>query len=165
MTGYAIFLEVSRHLLVGCVGLEECPSPSIAPQTTIWESVLFVLDHHEPLDHCRGPIRITCGHLSVISSVDFFYQYGSICKLSILPVILRRSRRRVDHVQLISRRIKNRPRSKCLIVVSVVSWLANISCLVYQFIAVEAAGIWGAAGLLRVDEPVARQDDEREDDK
>src|SRR5258708_28260083 len=112
MTGYAMCLEVIRHLLVGCVGLEECPSPSIAPQTTIWESVLFVLDHHEPLNHCRSPIRITCGHLSVISCENFFYQYGSISKLSILPEILRRARRRVHHVQLISPRIKNRPRSK-----------------------------------------------------
>src|SRR5260370_36819608 len=101
MTGYAIFLEVSRHLLVGCVGLEECPSPSIAPQTTLCESVLFVLDHYEPLNHCLSPIRITCGHLPVISCENSFYQYGSTCKLSILPLLLTRARRREHHVQLI----------------------------------------------------------------
>src|SRR5215467_7316715 len=52
---YAVFLVIDRHLLVGHVGLEECPSPSITPQGVIGISILVILDHDEPHLCARGP--------------------------------------------------------------------------------------------------------------
>src|SRR5215469_3854000 len=83
MTGYAIFLEVSRHLLVGCVGLVKRPSPSITPQWVFWETVFVILDHDEPLYLRSGPMRVACRHLSVIRLHYFFHHHHAIGKLPI----------------------------------------------------------------------------------
>src|SRR5215471_8489910 len=72
VTPHAVFLVIDRHLLVGRVGLEECPSPSITPQGVTGISILVILDHHEP-DLCsRGPMCIAGSHLSVIGSEHLF---------------------------------------------------------------------------------------------
>ena len=48
MTAEAILFEVGCDLLIGRIGFEKCPSPSVTPQRVIWEPILGVLDHHEP---------------------------------------------------------------------------------------------------------------------
>src|SRR5262249_5900998 len=68
VTPHAVFLVIDRHLLVGRVGLEECPSPSITPQWVIGISILVILDHDEPHLCSRGPMGIAGSQLSVIGS-------------------------------------------------------------------------------------------------
>jgi hypothetical protein len=40
MTTQAVFLEVSRDLLMGCVGLEECPAPSVIPKGVVGKPIV-----------------------------------------------------------------------------------------------------------------------------
>src|SRR5260370_33601770 len=163
MTGYAIFLEVSRHLLIGCVGFVKRPSPSIAPQGVIWKAVFFILDHDEPHYRSRSPTRITCRHLSVMRLECLFHHHRAIRELSIFAVILSRARRGVSDVHLIPRRIDPPPCSKLLVLVSIVGRLTNVPGFVGQFKAVEGRGLWGR-GFLGVDEQ-ASQEDERKSEK
>jgi len=100
----------------------------------------------------------------VIRFIYFFHQHRPIGKLSVIPEILSRTKRGVSEVHLVSIRIEHYPCSKYFVMTSIVRRLANISCFIDRFIAVKA-GRSGAAGLLRADKLIARQDDEHENDK
>src|ERR1051326_6290806 len=100
MTAEAVLLVVSSNLLVGCIRLVESPSPSIAPQRIAWVASFFVFDHDEPHLRPFGPMHVTSRHLTVISCEYFFDQHSSVRELSILKVVLSRSRRRVGVMQI-----------------------------------------------------------------
>src|SRR6185369_15178954 len=67
--------------------------------------------------------------------------------------------------------IKHEPCSKYFEMISVVSWLTNISCFIDQFIPIKSASrfgsgaFWRAAGLLGADCLVASQDEDDEKEK
>ena len=85
MTAEAVLFEAGCNLLVGRIGFEKCPSPSITPQRVIGEPILGVLDHHEPhYGLIRSPTGVTCRQLGVIGRERFFNEYGSIGELAVL---------------------------------------------------------------------------------
>src|SRR5215472_15259011 len=106
MTTLAVLLVVSRDLLIGCVGLEKCPSPSITPERVVRKAVLIVLDHDEPHFGFRGPMCITGRHRAMISSKDFLHQNRSIRELPVLSVVLGGTWRCVGHMHLLALRIE-----------------------------------------------------------
>src|SRR6478672_10270116 len=67
----AVFFEVSCDLLIGRVGLEERPSPSIAPQRIAGMASFLVFDHHEPDFGSRSPMYVPGRQFPVISCIDF----------------------------------------------------------------------------------------------
>src|SRR5262249_16416524 len=96
----AVFFKVSCDLVIGGVGLEKCPSPSIPPQRIAGMASFFVFDHHEPHFRSRGPMYVPGRHFPVICCIDFFNQDGSLSKLPVFAVVLSRARRCVCVVQL-----------------------------------------------------------------
>ena len=50
---------VSCQLFVGRIGLEKRPTPSIAPQFVVGETVFCILDLHEPHFYVLSLVRIT----------------------------------------------------------------------------------------------------------
>src|SRR5258708_6392375 len=126
----AVFLVVRCDLLVGRVGLEQRPSPSITPQRVVGIASFFVFDHDEPHLCSRSPMCVTRCHLSVVGSEDFFDQDCAVGKLPLLSVILSRTGRGVGEVHLIALRVEHGICSERLVVVSVVAGLANVSRLV-----------------------------------
>src|SRR6266853_3593972 len=122
----AVFLVVRCDLLVGRVGLEQRPSPSITPQRVAGIASLFAFDHDEPHLCSRGPMCVTRCHLSVVGSEDLFDQDGTVRKLPILSVILSRTGRGVGEVHLVSLRIQHCICPKHLVMVAIISWLLNI---------------------------------------
>src|SRR5262245_3601007 len=102
MTTQAVLLVVSCNLLIGCIRLVQRPAPSIAPQWIAGIASFFVFHHDEPYLCPFGPMHLAGRHLTVLGSENFFNQDGSICKLSILAVVLSCPRRcvRVVHVGL-----------------------------------------------------------------
>src|SRR5579884_84420 len=138
MTAQAVLFEAGCDLLVGCIGFEKCPSPSITPQRVIGEPTLGVLDHHEPDDGIRSPTRVTRRKFGVIGHECFFNEYGSIGELAVLSVILSRTRRSVGNVHFsVAIGTGGSVGSEELVKVPVVRWLANIPCLIDQIEAVE----------------------------
>src|SRR5436853_6168965 len=96
MTAEAVLFEAGCDLLIGRIGFEKCPSPSITPQRVIGEPILGVLDHHEPhYGLIRSPTGVTCCHVGVIGRERVFNQYGPIGELAGLSVVLSRARRSV----------------------------------------------------------------------
>src|SRR5512147_2057563 len=138
MTAKAILFVAGCDLLIRRIGFEKCPAPSITPQRVIREPVLGVLDHHEPDDGVRSPMRITSRKVGVIGHECFFNEYGSIGELAVLSIILSRTRRSVGNVHFsVTVGTGGSIGSEILISVSNVHWLANIPCLVDQVVAVE----------------------------
>ena len=139
MTAEAVLFKAGCDLLIGRIGFEKCPSPSITPQRVIGEPVFAVLDHHEPhYGLIRSPTGVACSHLSVIGRERFFNEYGSIGELAVLSVILSRARRSIGDVHFsVTVGTGGSIGSEKLVKVSNVSWLANIPCLVDQVVAVE----------------------------
>ena len=139
MTAQAVLFEAGSDLLIGRVGFEKCPSPSITPQRVIGEPILGVLDHHEPhYGLIRSPTGVTCRHLRVIGCERFFNEYGSIGELAVFSVILSRARRGIGHVHFsVTVGTGGSVGSEKLVKVSNVSWLANIPRLVDEVVAVE----------------------------
>src|SRR5580658_2131838 len=131
MTAQTVFLVVRCDLLIGCVGFEECPSPSIAPERVIGVPVLVVFDHDEPHFRCCSPMCVPGGQLRVISCKDLFHQYGSVREFSILAVVLSCAWRcvRVVHLGVVVE-IDRCIHSKLLIEISKISRLADVSRLV-----------------------------------
>src|SRR4029077_11823114 len=131
MTTQAVFFEVSCDLLIGCVGFEECPSPSITPKWVVGKPIFFVLDHDEPHIRCRSPMCVPGRQLRMIGCKGLFHQYGSVGELSSLAVILSCAWRcvRVVHLGVVVE-IDRRIDSKRLIEIPKVSRLANVSRLV-----------------------------------
>ena len=160
MTAQALLFVAGCDLLIGRIGFEKCPSPSITPQRVIGEPILGVLDHHEPhYGLIRSPTGVTCCHLGVIGRERFFNEYGSIGELAVFSVILSRARRSIGGVHFsFTVGTGGSIGSEKLVKISNVSRLANIPCLVDQVVAVEAVGALGADWLK------AGQDDEREND-
>src|SRR6266481_639399 len=144
----AVFLEVRCDLLVGRVGFEQRPSPSITPQRVVGIASFFVFDHDEPNLCSRGPMCVTRRHLSVVGPEDFFDEDGAVGKLPILSVMLGRTGRGIGEVHLVSRRIQHCICPKHLVMVAIVSWLLNISRFVYQSKPVEALGALGFGRLV-----------------
>src|SRR6266576_4245464 len=138
MTAEAILFEVGCDLLIGRIGFEKCPSPSISPQRVIGEPIVGVLDHHEPhYGFIRSPTCVACRHLGVIGRERFFNEYGPIGKLAILSVILSRTRRSISDVHFsVTIWTGGTVGSEKLVKVPIVRWLANIPCLVNQVEAV-----------------------------
>src|ERR1700758_2107128 len=139
MTAEAILFEVGCDLLIGRIGFEKCPSPSITPQRVIREPVFGVLDHHEPhYGLIRSPTGVACRHLGVIGRERFFNEYGSIGELAVLSIILSRTRRSVGNMHFsVAVGTGWSIRSEKLISVSNVSWLPDIPRLIDQIEAVE----------------------------
>src|SRR5262249_29882999 len=102
MTAEAILLVIGCHLLVGCVGLEQSPTPPITPQWVVRVSVLRIFDLDEPLHHLENPLNVTGGQFSVICQEDFLHQHCAIWKLTSLAVIRGRPWRSIYHVHLVS---------------------------------------------------------------
>src|SRR5215813_3014232 len=102
VTPQAIFFVVSRYLLVRGVGLEQRPRPSIAPERVPRVASFFVLDHHEPDLRARGPVRVACGHLSVIASKYFLHENRSVSELSGLTIDFSGAGRCVSDMHLVS---------------------------------------------------------------
>src|SRR6267378_7991919 len=121
----AVLLVVRRDLLVGRIGLEKRPSPSIAPQWIAGVASFFVFDHDEPHFRSGSPMRVSGRHLGVIGSQDLFHQNSSIGKLSVLAVILGRIGGSVGKVHLITLGIEHRIRPERLVVVAVVTRFTN----------------------------------------
>ena len=72
MTAQAVLFEAGRDLLIGRIGFENCPSPSITPQRVIGEPILGAVDHHEPhYGLIRSPRCAACRHLGVIGRKRF----------------------------------------------------------------------------------------------
>src|SRR5262245_18796159 len=106
MTAEAVFLEVSRDLLIRRIGLKKSPTPAISPQWIIREPTLGVLDHDEPhLRWISSPLNIARGHLPGRCSVYLFNQDGAISKCLVASIVLSGSRRRVDGMDLVAFRI------------------------------------------------------------
>lgn len=80
MTPQAVFPEVSRNLFIGCIGLEQRASPTVAPERTVGVPPFFVLDHYEPDFRPRGPMRVAGGHLCVIRAEHFLDQDCTVRK-------------------------------------------------------------------------------------
>src|SRR6267143_3366593 len=139
MTAQTVFFVVSCDLLIGCVGFEECPSPSITPQRIAGIASLVVFDHDEPHFCSRSPMCVPGCQLRVISGKYLFHQYGSVRELSSLAVILSCARRcvRVVHLGVVVD-IDWCIHSKRLIEISKISRLANVSRLVDKIKAVGA---------------------------
>jgi hypothetical protein len=139
MTAQAVLFEAGSDLLIGRIGFEKCPSPSITPQRVIGEPILGVLDHHEPhYGLVRSPTGVTCRHLGVIGRERFFNEYGSIGELAVFSVILSRARRSIGDVHFsVTVGTGGSVGSEKLVKVSNVRWLANIPRLVDQVVAVE----------------------------
>src|SRR5437763_9292708 len=138
MTAEAILFVVGCDLLIGRIGFEKGPAPSITPQRVIGELMLGVLDHHEPDDGIRSPTRITCRKFGVIGHECFFNKYGSIGELAVLSIILSRTGRSVGNVHFsVAIGTGGSVGSEKLVKVSNVRWLANIPVLVDQIVAVE----------------------------
>jgi hypothetical protein len=75
MTAQAVLFEAGCDLLIGRIGFEKCPSPSITPQRVIREPILGVLDHHElHYGLIRSPTCVACRHLGVIGRERFFFR-------------------------------------------------------------------------------------------
>lgn len=70
----AVFLIVGCHLLIGRIGLEQCPSPTVTLERTVGVPTFFVLDQYEPDFRPRGPMRVAGGHLCVIRAEHFLDQ-------------------------------------------------------------------------------------------
>ena len=159
MTVEAIFLEISRHLLVRCVGFEKRPTPSVARQWVLWKAVFCIFNLHEPHLRTRSPICITCRQSSVIRAKYFFNQHRAIGELSIFAVIISCPRCSVCHVHLVALWIDHRVCSKHFVAISIISRLANIPFLVYQLKPVEILRALGVHSLR------AGQDDDRKKKK
>src|SRR6201997_2868391 len=149
MTAQAVFFVVRCDLLIGGVGFEQCPSPSITPQRIAGIASLFVFDHDEPHFRSRSPMCVPRRQLGVISCKDLLHQYGSIRELSSLAVILSCARRcvRVVHLGVVVE-IDRCIYSKLLIETSKISRLPNISRVVDKIEALGAAHTLGTDRLL-----------------
>src|SRR5215510_2486413 len=122
MTTQAVLLVVSCNLLIGCIRLVQRPAPSIAPQWIAGIASFFVFHHDEPYLCPFGPMHIAGRHLTVVSSENFFDQDGSICKLSILAVVLGRARQCVGVVHIgVATLSSHRKDSQDLILIPVIS--------------------------------------------
>src|SRR5215467_5911101 len=131
VTSQAVFLVVSRDLLIGCVCFEKRPSPSIAPEWVIGIPIFFVLDHDEPHFRLRGPMCVTGCHGSMVGSKDLFHQNRSVGELPILSVVLGCIRRCVRDMHLLSFGLKlHGVGSKQLVKIPNIGWLADVSRLV-----------------------------------
>src|SRR5580700_7455629 len=149
MTAQAVFFVVRCHLLIGGVGFEECPSPSISPQRIAGIATLLVFDHDEPHFGLRSPMCVPGRQLRMVSCKDFFHQYSSVRELSILAVILSCARRRVRVVHLgVVVQIDRCINSKLLIEISEISRLADVPRLVDKIKAVGASHTLGTNRLL-----------------
>src|SRR5580658_6100347 len=149
MTAQAVFFVVRCDLLIGGVGFEECPSPSISPERVIGVPILVVFDHDEPHLRCCSPMCVPGGQLRVISCKDFFHQYGSVSELSSLAVILSCAWRRVRVVHLgVVVEIDRCIHSKLLIEISKISRLADVSYVVDKIKTVGDALTLGTERLL-----------------
>jgi hypothetical protein len=139
MTAEAVLFEAGCDLLIGRIGFEKCPSPSITPQRVIGEPIFGVLDHHEPhYGLIRSPTGVACRHLGVIGRERFFNEYGSIGELAIFSEILSRARRSIGNVHFsVTVGTGWSIGSEKLISVSNVSWLPNVPRLIDQIEAVE----------------------------
>ena len=139
MTAEAVLFEAGCDLLIGRIGFEKCPSPSITPQRVIGEPILGVLDHHEPHNGLiRSPTGVACSHLGVIGRERFFNEYGSVGELAVFSVILSRARRSIGDVHFsVTVGTGGSIGSEKLVKISNVGWLANIAYLVDQVKAVE----------------------------
>src|SRR5581483_8906419 len=138
MTAQAVLFVAGCDLLVGRIGLEKCPTPSITPQRVIREPMLGVLDHHEPDDGVRSPTRITCREFGVIGHEGIFNEYGPIGELAVLSVVLSRTRRSVGNMHFsVAIGTGGSVGSEILVKVPIIRWLANIPCLIDQIEAVE----------------------------
>src|SRR6516165_11899758 len=102
MTAEAIFLVTGCHLLVGCVGLEQSPTPPIAPQWVVRVSVLRIFDLDEPLHQLGSPPGVTDSKFGVICQEAFLHQHCAIWKLTSLAVIRCRPRGSICHMHLVS---------------------------------------------------------------
>src|SRR5262245_50563973 len=139
MTAQAILLVVSCNLLVGGIRLVQRPAPSIAPQGIAGIASFFVFHHDEPYLCPLGPMHIAGRHLTVLASENFFDQDGSICKLSILAVVLSRARHCVRVVHLgVATLGSHRKSSQNLILIPVIGRLANDPVLIDQIESVMA---------------------------
>src|SRR5215468_4572000 len=139
MTTQAVLLVVSCDLLIGCIRLVQSPAPSIAPQWIAGIASFFVFDHDEPYLCPFSPMHIAGRHLTMVSSEIFFDQDGSICKLSILAVVLSRARRCVRVVQVgVATLSSHRKNAQSLILIPVIGRLANDPVLIDQIKSVEA---------------------------
>src|SRR5579864_3324229 len=138
MAALAVFLVISRDLLVRRVGFEESPSPTVTPKWVAWVASFCILDHHEPDFRSGGPMRVPSCHSCVIGSEDLFHQYGSVCVLGSLPKVISGAGRSVGEMHLVALRIENGVGSERLIRVAVAAGLADISRLVDQIKSVEA---------------------------
>src|SRR4051794_1639117 len=138
MTAQAILFVVGCDLLIGRIGFEKCPAPSITPERIIRKPMLGVLDHHEPDAGIRSPMRVTCRKFGVIGHECFFNEYGSVGELAVFSEILGRTRRSVGNVHFsVTVGTGGSICSEKLISVSNVSWLANVPRLIDQIEAVE----------------------------
>src|SRR5579864_903396 len=132
MAALAVFLVISRDLLVRRVGFEESPSPTVTPKWVAGVASFCVLDHHEPDFRSGGPMRVPSRHLCVIGSEDLFHQYGPVWIFASLPEILGGARGSVGEMHLVALRIENGVGPERLILVAVVARFANVSRLVDQ---------------------------------
>src|SRR6516165_93837 len=101
----AILCVVGRNLLVRCIGLEERPAPTVAPEGVVWKTTLGVFDHDKPHFGISGPVGISRSHLRMVRVIDLLYQHSSVSKFLVSTVVLGGSRRRVDEVHLVALRI------------------------------------------------------------
>src|SRR5262245_51548132 len=132
MTTQTILLVVSCNLLIGCIRLVQRPAPSIAPQWITGIASFFVFHHDEPYLCPFGPMHIAGRHLTMVGSENFFHEDGSVCKLSILAVVLSRARRCVSVMHLgVATLISHRKSSQNLILIPVIGRLANDPVLIY----------------------------------
>src|SRR5215813_14421283 len=140
MTTKAVLLVVSCNLLIGCIRLVQRPAPSITPQWIAWIAPFFVFDHDEPYLCPFSPMHIAGRHLTVLSSENFFDQDRSICKLSILAVVLGRARQCVGVVHVgVATLSSHRKSSQHLKLIPVIGRLANDPALIDQIKSIEAS--------------------------
>src|SRR5215471_5035521 len=126
MIAEAIFLVIGCHLLVGCVGLEQSPTPPIAPQWAVRVAVLRIFDLDEPLHYLGSLMRVTGGKFGVIRQEDFLHQHCAIWKFASLAVIRGRPWGSICHMHLISLGVDDCVRSEEFVLIPVVGGLADV---------------------------------------
>ena len=125
MTAEAVFLVIGCHLLVGCVCLEQSPTPPIAPQWVVRVAVLRIFDLDEPLHQLGSPLGVTRSKFGVICQEDFLHQHCAIWKLASLAVIRGRPWGSICHVHLVPLGVDDCVRSEELVLIPVVGGLAG----------------------------------------
>ena len=72
--------------MVGRAGIDQYPTPAISPQRVPRESIVAILDHHEPTFHFPAPADRSGRHRPGFRLQQLFDENGTVRELTIFPI-------------------------------------------------------------------------------